>query len=103
MPVVVGLIACAVALAVAVAGLAGQSARGTRAQAIADAAALAGAFAERRDGDGCVVASHLAAANAAVVVVCTAEDRADVQVTVWVGSGALVGTAVARAGPAFSR
>lgn len=103
MPVVVGLIACAVALAVAVAGLAGQSARGTRAQAIADAAALVAAYSERRDGDGCEAAACLVAANDASVVSCTAEDRADVQVTVRVGSGALVGTAVARAGPAFSR
>ncbi len=102
MPLVVGLVAVGVALALAVAGLAGEAARDARAQSIADVIALKGAFAERREGSGCAVAGEAAAANGAHLIGCSADADGDVTVTVELDAGLLGVRAVSRAGPAFA-
>lgn len=91
-------------LGVALGLVAGLVVAHREAQAAADLAAIAGAAAVAEGGDGCAVATDLAAANGATLTGCVVEGR-DVLVTVvvvgprWSGYGGDL-TARARAGPA---
>lgn len=97
----VALAAVLLTLGVALAACVGIVHAQRQAQAAADLAALAGAVAADRGGDGCAAASEVAALNEARLVSCTPEGtrvwvRAGVLGPSWAGfGGEIVGEAVA--------